>query len=491
MRIFLLTDDDIDAPEPRDPDDPPCDPRPFLPEAEWELAVLEKETAVSRVIELTGRDFDVFFNLCDGAWDEDRPGIEVVRTLETRGAAFTGATSEFYEPSREVMKRVCAAWGIPYPGYVAARDLGDAERALDLLRFPMIVKHPSSYASVGLTPDSRVESAGALREQAERMIGAYGGALIEEFIEGREFTVLVAENPHDPRAPSTYKPIEFRFPDGETFKHERIKWVDYHDMEDVPCDDPELEALLRDVSARFFLGLNGAGYGRCDLRVDGEGRPYMLEINANPGVFYPPSDPGSADLCLLHDAAGHEGFIRQVVDAALTRRERRRRAWLVRSNGNGDYGLYAARRIRAGERIVGWEESPHTLVTLSHVEEHWDEPRSSWFDRYAWPLTEEVWVTWSRDPEEWRPLNHSCDPSAWLDGLDVVARRELAPGEEITLDYATFCNDRMPDFECRCGTDACRATVRGSDHLEPFVARYEGHVSDYVRRKREERGLPS
>jgi D-alanine-D-alanine ligase len=82
-------------------------------------------------------------------------------------------------------------------------------------------------------------------------------------------------------------------------------------------------------------------------------------------------------------------------------------------------------------------------------------------------------------------VNHSCDPSAWLEGLDVVARRRLEPGQEITLDYATFYNERMPAFQCHCGSEACRGIVRGTDYLEPFVERYGEHISDYVRRKRE------
>lgn len=46
-----------------------------------------------------------------------------------------------------------------------------------------------------LTKSSRVETVFSLRFQARRMMAKYGSALIEEFIEGREFTVLVAENP--------------------------------------------------------------------------------------------------------------------------------------------------------------------------------------------------------------------------------------------------------------------------------------------------------
>ena len=484
MRICLLTDQDLDRDGPLPGGDWPCDPRPYLPEAEWELAVLEKKTAVSHLLALSDRDFDLFFNLCDGAWGEGRPGIEVVQALEGLGVPFTGADSRFYEPSREAMKRVCHGWGIDTPAYAFASTDEEVERACDLLRFPLIVKHPWSYASVGLTRASRVETTGELMEQARRMRRTYTGALIEEFVEGTECTVLVAENPDDPRRPTTYTPLRYTFPEGESFKHSDVKWVKYHELEAAPVEDPELERRLRKVSADFFVGMNGAGYGRCDLRVDVDGRAWMLEINPNCGIYYDPEDAGSADLCLLNDPAGHEGFTRQIVQAALRRHARKSRSWTVQWSRRLGYGLHARRDIPVGQRILAFEERPHDLVTLSHVEESWEEPKRSWFDRCAWPLTDEVWVVWSRDPEEWRPVNHSCDPTAWLDGLDVVARRPLARGDEITLDYATFCNERMPSFRCECGTERCRGTIRGDDYLRDFVARYGDHVSDYVRRKR-------
>ena len=47
----------------------------------------------------------------------------------------------------------------------------------------------------------------------------------------------------------------------------------------------------------------------------------MLEINPNCGVFYPPDDPGTADLILANDRHGHRGFAEQVVRAALARRK--------------------------------------------------------------------------------------------------------------------------------------------------------------------------
>ena len=82
MLICLLTTQNLDA-DPFPANDWPCDPRPFLPEATWHLATLEdKETSVAQVTRLVARGFDLFFNLCDGAADQDVPGIEVIQPLE-------------------------------------------------------------------------------------------------------------------------------------------------------------------------------------------------------------------------------------------------------------------------------------------------------------------------------------------------------------------------------------------------------------------------
>ena len=154
------------------------------------------------------------------------------------------------------------------------------------------------------------------------MMRRHGAALIEEFVEGTEVTVLVAENPDDATRPKTYVPIQYRFPAGETFKHSAMKWVDYAEMAAFPVDDPALDARVRDVSARLFVALDGASFGRCDLRVTPDGVPFVLEINPNCGVYYPPADAGSADLCLAHDPEGHAGFTRRLIRAALERHKR-------------------------------------------------------------------------------------------------------------------------------------------------------------------------
>lgn len=462
----------------------PYDPSPFLQGYHWEMYYLNLLNSASTVQELVKRDFDIFLNLCDSSWNEPYPGPEVIKVLENAEVAFTGADSAFYDPSREEMKRVCRYYGINTPMHVEAYHEADVDRAAKTLCFPLIVKIPNSFGSMGIERASRVETLEELFEQVRRVMRDFGGALIEEFIEGREFTVLIAENPGDPFRPKVYRPIEFIFPPGETFKHFDMKWKDYELMQAVPCDDPELEERLMEAGRKLFIGLKGVSYGRCDVRVNPAGEIFILEINPNCGILYPLDEPGSADLVLLNDPGGHAGFIELIFRAALTRQRLLRPKWFVRYYPERGNALYARRAISAGEVILPLEMRPHTLVSISSVQQTWEPEQQQLFARHAYPLSDEVWVMPSDNPAEWTPINHSCDPNAWWSGLDIVARRPISEGEEITLDYATFHNELMPEFACTCQTPNCRKIIRGTDYLQPFVERYEGHVSDYVNQKR-------
>jgi D-alanine-D-alanine ligase-like ATP-grasp enzyme len=199
--------------------DPVCTPEIYLKNLghEVESVSLKKGTVASQLTELSRQSprFDVVVNLCDGAWDEDRAGAEVVELLERLGMPYTGANGPFYDPPRIDMKKVALANGLSTPAWAFAyhKDevLGNVISCG--LSYPMLVKHFNSYSSIGLTRDSKVHDQHALLRQAELMIDKYGGCMIEEFIEGREFTVLVAESDCGP--PITYRLVECSFPPGD------------------------------------------------------------------------------------------------------------------------------------------------------------------------------------------------------------------------------------------------------------------------------------
>jgi uncharacterized protein len=93
-------------------------------------------------------------------------------------------------------------------------------------------------------------------------------------------------------------------------------------------------------------------------------------------------------------------------------------------------------------------------------------------------------------------INHSCDSNLWMgDEVTIIARRAIAAGEELTLDYAltTTQPDWALDQPCQCGAPVCRGTVTGNDWRLPDVqARYAGHfvpyINERIRRLRDELG---
>lgn len=267
-------------------------------------------------------EFDVYFNLCDGSVErEDYSGLDVVRALEELGLPFTGAESHFYDPSRQMMQAAAEMNQIGFARGVNISDLGGLEAQVEGLRFPLMVKHPNSFASTGMTRNSRVENFTTLRRQVSRICKRFGSARVEEFIDGREFTTLVADNPDDLGDPFVYPPAELIMPDGETFLHSRVKWKEWVYLK--PVRDETLESDLMDISRRLYLALDGTGYARCDIRMQQAGELVMIEINPNCGVLFKPKDLGPADVMMEYDAEGHAGFLERIFRSAEIRQQER------------------------------------------------------------------------------------------------------------------------------------------------------------------------
>jgi hypothetical protein len=80
----------------------------------------------------------------------------------------------------------------------------------------------------------------------------------------------------------------------------------------------------------------------------------------------------------------------------------------------------------------------------------------------------------------WRHLNHSCEPNAYLRGVELAALADIPEGGEVTFDYNSTEWDMAHPFDCLCGTPSCVGVVRGYRHLDeaararlvPFLARH-------------------
>jgi D-alanine-D-alanine ligase len=305
-----------------DDNDIPYDPSPYMNGYRWKQHLVQPMDVEKQIRDLMSEGVDTFINLCDGTPDDALSGIALVHAMEKYNAAFTGADSKFFDPTRDEMKNAARRVSVPTPSWMFVSRAEDAEKVAKRIKFPMLVKPPHGYASVGIRRNSRVETVEQLRDQLGLEIAEFGRALVEEFIEGREFTCLIAENPDDAKNPLTFTPVEFIFPEGESFKHYDMKWVEYERMSVAVVKDTKIQKTLRQQTMRVFKELGGNGYARCDYRMDASGTIHMLEINPNCGIFYPPYEPGSADFSLLNDPTNHEKFMKLIIRNAHNRRDR-------------------------------------------------------------------------------------------------------------------------------------------------------------------------
>jgi len=86
-------------------------------------------------------------------------------------------------------------------------------------------------------------------------------------------------------------------------------------------------------------------------------------------------------------------------------------------------------------------------------------------------------------------LNHSCEPNLGLQGQIVfVAMRDIAEGEELTIDYA-MTDDEPYEMSCDCRAQTCRGTITGFDWKQPALQRrYDGYFSWFIQRRLDRSG---
>ena len=318
MRICVLSDEDISV----------FDPAPYLQGYDWEMVTMTAPVLPALRSLAQRQAYDVYLNICEGhELDQADPAgyqaIEVVEALEDLNLPFTGADSKCFDPSREEMQAVADSAGIGFAKGYQVKNADEAEMLVKNLRYPIMIKHPKSYGSTGMTRDSRADTLQQVRQQVDKICSEYGAARMEEFIVGKEFNVLVVDDADDLGKPIAYPPAELVFPPNEEFWHVDVKW-NYDVIFDFKqVTDPELVGRLHDIAKRMYLAMGCAGYGRCDIRMNARGELFILEINPNGGIMFKPEEYGPADYMILYDPDGYKGFFDRIFRTAFVRQKMR------------------------------------------------------------------------------------------------------------------------------------------------------------------------
>ncbi len=461
MKVCVLQPDYADSALAYRQFDPPRNLSSLLPECEVDHLFLRKALVYKQLREAAARSYDVFVNLCEGYLDWDIPSIDVIWALERLRLPYTGPGTRLYDPSKALMKYVAYTQDVPFPAFVEAESGADCETAAAELRFPLFVKPAHAGDSLGIDTASYVTNEVELRQKCGDVIREFGKAIIEEYIDGRECTLLVAANPEDRFHPVVLTPLEFVFPQGARFKTYELKVEQHHPTCNIPLSDPELSEKLRLSAKAIFAGFEGEGYARLDFRVNAASDIFFLDINFACSVFYPEGYEGSADYILKYSEGGAAGFLRHIIGEGIQRHFSRRKVYQRRGNALSGFGIYATEQIACGQVVFRGEERCHRLTSRNHVERSWPAKDRETFGRYSVPLSKNVAILWSEDPEEWAPQNHSCNPNTAYDGLNLVALRQIPVNEELTFDYSGICDDQMLPFSCDCGAPECLKQVRG------------------------------
>jgi len=191
------------------------------------------------------------------------------------------------------------------------------------LNYPCIVKPRCEDASHGLSSDSVVTDFSALEKQVRFISTTYGrSALVEEFIDGREFNATVLGN-----SEYTVLPVSeiayFLPPDMPRILTFAAKWEPdsryFQDTRVVCPADIGTEAqkhIIKIVLTTFGL-LNGKGYARVDMRMDQKEQLYVIEVNPNPDI-----SPGSGAVRQAEVAGmNYTQFIGKIIELALEKKQ--------------------------------------------------------------------------------------------------------------------------------------------------------------------------
>jgi D-alanine-D-alanine ligase len=264
------------------------------------------------------------FNLCERFADNDCFDMNVISVLDMLGQPFTGTgpLGTALRQDKAVTKKLLKFHDVPYPNSITF-DKNDIEFA-GRMRFPLFVKPLSGDASMGIDDSSLVTEYSKLVERIDFIQNKLKlPALVEEYIEGREFYVSILGNSPVEVLPVmeldfTKLPSEFPKIYGSDAKSDESS-AQYDAVNAIVATElsPETRARIVNVGREAAYALKVRDYARVDIRLTEDGRPVVLEVNANPYL----ERTSAFALAALQSGMGYMMLINRIVEIAGERSE--------------------------------------------------------------------------------------------------------------------------------------------------------------------------
>ena len=149
----------------------------------------------------------------------------------------------------------------------------------------------------------------------------------------------------------------------------------------------------------------------------------------------------------------------------------------MRPTAGAGFGSYAVAPIPAGTIVAAFGG---TLMDRATFDRQDPDRRSR-----SIQIDDDAFLLGPAEREPGDAVNHSCEPNCGMGGAaQVVAMRDIAPGEPLTFDYAMSDGSDYDEFACACGAAACRGRVTGNDwQRDDLHDRYAGYFAPYLTRR--------
>jgi len=236
--------------------------------------------------------------------------------LKKYGVNFTGSETEALkmEFDKPIAKQTVTDAGLESSSFFVSK-IG-YHKPLHSLNYPLFVKPCDRGASKGIDEDSVVYNQSQLESKIESIHRLYASdALVEEYLEGREFSVAVIAQPNSNKFLTL--PIEITSPadtKGNSFLSENVKELDTEVV--LAVTDQRIKEDIEALAMGVFKALGSRDYGRIDMRLNSRGVPSFIEANLMPGL----SNHGYLSRCYgLNMQVSYPDMILSIVRLALGR----------------------------------------------------------------------------------------------------------------------------------------------------------------------------
>lgn len=329
LRVLVLMHKDLVPPDPLNGHDPS--------QAEWktEYDVVTTLRKLGHEVSPLGVKSDL--GVIRTAVEEWRPHIafnlleefdglavydqNVVSYLELLRVPYTGCNPRGLMLARDkvLAKKLFSFHRIPFPDFIVVPQ-GRMVKRPAWLSFPLIVKSVTEEASLGISQASIVEDDAKLKERVAFIHESVDtGALIEEYIEGRELYVGVIGNGQLQALPVWELRMDKLPGDARRIATERVKWSrKYQDKYGITSEKAKnlpsgKVEQIQHLAKRVYRALGLSGYARIDLRMNEQGHLYVLEANPNPQIAQNEDFADSAESANYR----YEDLLQELLSAGL------------------------------------------------------------------------------------------------------------------------------------------------------------------------------